>query len=85
MGSRTPAKSRKGILKEPATPSKKIADLICRKEEGEDVVKCIKSMKKEIEATPFSIGQRGGDYKCSFHYVVTSSDGSSLCSHHPCA
>ena len=49
MGSRTPAKSRKRLLKEPATPTKKIADLISRKEEGEDVVKGINSMKKEIE------------------------------------
>ena len=49
MGSRTPAKSRKRLLKEPATPTKKIADLISRKEEGEDVVKGIISMKKEIE------------------------------------
>ena len=49
MGNRTPAKSRKRLLKEPATPTKKIADLINRKEKGEDVVKCINSMKKETE------------------------------------
>lgn len=37
------------------------------------------------ETTPFIIGQRGGDLKCYFPYVVTSSDGSPQCSHHPCA